>query len=141
MVWIVWRMRVTCQLRAVRRHALMSLRNLHGVERNGRVLARGAVVCIARTMPSAARRGECVLVTGVAERKQRKRSVAAVRAGAGDRSRDSGTAHALPQQGSDGMMATVVVPPTRNPLPLIYRSSPPFFSRALPERRRSSPSG
>lgn len=72
MVGIVWRMRVTCQTRAVRRHALMSLRNPHGAQRNIRELTRGAVVIIARTMPSAARRGECVLVTRGATRRRRK---------------------------------------------------------------------
>ena len=72
MVGIVWRMRVTCQTRAVRRHALMSLRNPHGEQHNVRGLARGAVVIIARTMPSAARRGECVPVTRVVTRGRRQ---------------------------------------------------------------------
>lgn len=72
MVGTVWRMRVTCQTRAVRRHALMSLRNPHGAQRNIRRRVRGAVVIIARTMPSDARRGECVLVTLAATRRRRK---------------------------------------------------------------------
>jgi hypothetical protein len=104
-----WHMCITCLLRAVRRHALMSLRNPHGVQRNGRGLARAAAVFIACTMPSAARCGERVLVTRVAERKQRKRSVAAALAAAVDRSRESGTAPAVLQPGADGMMATTLV--------------------------------
>lgn len=93
MVGIVWRMRVTCQTRAVRRHALMSLRNPHGEQHNVRGLARGAVVIIARTMPSAARRGECVLVTRGATRRRRQPPGAFTCVAAGRPCRDSLTRH------------------------------------------------
>ena len=109
MVGIVWRMRVTCQLCAVQRHALMSLQKPHGEQHNVRGLARGTVVIIARTMPSDAHRGECVLVTRVATRRRRKPRGAFTCGAAAHPCRDSITRHDLRRRHVTRLVTVVVV--------------------------------
>ena len=144
MVGIARRMRATCQVRAVRRHALISLRNPHGAQRNIRALARGAVVIIARTMPSDARRGECVLVTRVAARRRRKPREPAACAAAPHPRSDSITRHDLRRRHVTRLVTVVVVAAAsmflrRTFSYWLYTDRAGCFSHGADTRGRSAP--